>query len=153
MLQRKNKKGFTLAELLIVVAILAVLTAIAVPLFVGALDNAKEATRDANVRAVRGAAAVAILEADVPSTPATADAKDPKGVYYPKSDGAMEKPSYTWAFPDKWKVVAVLTTSGEVTSITLTPDTEQADVVYDESTKGQITITLGLKITEVTKAS
>lgn len=47
----RNKKGFTLAELLIVVAIIAVLVAIAIPVFSGALDSAKQATDDANIRA------------------------------------------------------------------------------------------------------
>lgn len=58
---KKDKKGFTLAELLIVVAIIAVLTAIAVPLFVGALAKAQEATDQANIRAVRGEAVARIL--------------------------------------------------------------------------------------------
>ena len=57
----KSKKGFTLAELLIVVAIIAVLVAIAVPLFVGALNNAETRVLDANKRAVRGAAVEEIL--------------------------------------------------------------------------------------------
>lgn len=59
---KKSRKGFTLAELLIVVAIIAVLTAIAVPLFVHAIQEAKDRTLDANIRAVRGAAVVEILE-------------------------------------------------------------------------------------------
>ena len=46
-----NKKGFTLMEMLIVVAIVAVLVAIAIPTFSGALTKAKEATDVANVRA------------------------------------------------------------------------------------------------------
>ena len=61
-MQKRSKKGFTLAELLIVVAIIAVLVAIAVPLFVGALQKAEDATKDANIRAVRGTAAVYLLE-------------------------------------------------------------------------------------------
>lgn len=61
MLQQRRKKGFTLAELLIVVAIIAVLTAIAVPLFVSAITKAENATGASNVRAVRGAAVVEIL--------------------------------------------------------------------------------------------
>ena len=58
---KRTKKGFTLAELLIVVAILAVLTAIAVPLFVTSLNRAKEATFNANKDVVRTAGMVNIL--------------------------------------------------------------------------------------------
>lgn len=45
-----NKKGFTLAELLIVVAIIAVLVAIAIPIFSSQLEKAREATDAANIR-------------------------------------------------------------------------------------------------------
>ena len=47
---REEKGGFTLAELLIVVAILLVLIAIAVPLFTGALGRAENAVANANQR-------------------------------------------------------------------------------------------------------
>lgn len=46
----RNKKGFTLAELLIVVAIIAVLVAIAIPVFTTQLEKSREATDVANVR-------------------------------------------------------------------------------------------------------
>lgn len=46
-----NKKGFTLMEMLIVVAIIAVLVAIAIPVFNGALTKSKEAADVANNRA------------------------------------------------------------------------------------------------------
>ena len=48
--KKLNKKGFTLAELLIVVAIIAVLVAVAVPVFSANLVKAKQATDDANIR-------------------------------------------------------------------------------------------------------
>lgn len=50
-LKKQGKKGFTLMELLIVVAIIAVLVAIAIPLFTNQLEKAREATDLANIRA------------------------------------------------------------------------------------------------------
>ncbi len=92
----KSKKGFTLAELLIVVAIIAVLTAIAVPLFVGALSNAEKNVESANVRVVRGAAVVYLLD---------------------KTNDAT-----LWAEPTKdniraWTVTAITSKSGELSNM------------------------------------
>ena len=50
-LLKKNEKGFTLMEMLIVVAIIAVLIAIAIPTFTASLNKAKVATDEANIRA------------------------------------------------------------------------------------------------------
>lgn len=47
---KKAGKGFTLMEMLIVVAIIAVLTAVAIPTFSGQLEKSREATDMANVR-------------------------------------------------------------------------------------------------------
>lgn len=51
MFKKLNKKGFTLAELLVVVAIIGVLVAISIPIFTSQLEKAKEATDAANIRA------------------------------------------------------------------------------------------------------
>ena len=59
-----SKKGFTLVELLVVVASIAILVAISIPMVTGALDSAKKATDDANRRAAEGAAMVAYLTGD-----------------------------------------------------------------------------------------
>lgn len=48
---KENKKGFTLAELLIVVAIIAVLVAISIPIFNSQLEKSREAVDAANIRA------------------------------------------------------------------------------------------------------
>lgn len=47
---KRTKKGFTLAELLIVVAIIAVLVAIAIPIFSSQLEKSRESTDMANIR-------------------------------------------------------------------------------------------------------
>jgi len=52
---RRNQKGFTLVELVVVIAILGVLAAIAVPRFINALDDANEATDLANEKALQAA--------------------------------------------------------------------------------------------------
>ena len=54
-----NKKGFTLMEMLIVVAIIVILVAIAIPTFSSSLDDAKAATDAANLRGAKGIAEVA----------------------------------------------------------------------------------------------
>ena len=54
-MKKNNKKGFTLAELLIVVAIIAVLVAIAIPVFTTQLEKSREATDLANLRSAYAA--------------------------------------------------------------------------------------------------
>lgn len=53
---KKNKKGFTLAELLIVVSIIAVLVAISIPIFTSQFRKARVAVNQANARAGEAAA-------------------------------------------------------------------------------------------------
>ena len=61
---KKNNKGFTLAELLIVVAIIALLVAVSIPVFTSQLEKSREATDIANMRAARAAAVSAYLSDD-----------------------------------------------------------------------------------------
>lgn len=52
----KSKEGFTLAELLIVVAIIAILAMISIPIFTSRLNDAKKNTDKANERSAKAAA-------------------------------------------------------------------------------------------------
>ena len=61
MLKKMNKKGFTLAELLIVVAIIAVLVAISIPIFTSQLEKSRDAVTLSNLRAAYAQAQVAEL--------------------------------------------------------------------------------------------
>lgn len=58
---RKNKKGFTLAELLIVVAIIGVLVAISIPIFTSQLEKSRDAVTLSNIRAAYAQAQTAYL--------------------------------------------------------------------------------------------
>ena len=78
-LQKRGKKGFTLMEMLIVVAIIAVLIAIAIPVFLAQLDKARAETDVANVRSGY-ASAVATVMTDNVNTAAT---------FYLQKDGSV----------------------------------------------------------------
>lgn len=64
-MRTQNKKGFTLAELLIVVAILGVLVAVAIPVFTTSLEKAKKAVDDANFRSAQAVANILELKGEI----------------------------------------------------------------------------------------
>lgn len=77
---KENKKGFTLAELLIVVAIIAVLVAISIPVFTSQLEKSRDAVSVANMRAAYAEVMTCVLtgsegQTNVTFTPAGAGAK------------------------------------------------------------------------------
>lgn len=63
----RNRKGFTLAELLIVVAIIGVLVAVSIPIFTSQLTKSRQATNQANARSAK--AAVVVWYLDQATTP------------------------------------------------------------------------------------
>ena len=66
--KKLNKKGFTLAELLIVVAIIAILVAIAIPVFTASKTKAQNAVIAANARACKAQAIADYLLSDTSSS-------------------------------------------------------------------------------------
>lgn len=56
--KQKQNSGFTIAELLVVVAIIGILVAVSIPIFAGQLEKGREATDAANERSAKAAAAV-----------------------------------------------------------------------------------------------
>ena len=92
-----NKKGFTLAELLVVVAIIAVLVAVSIPIFSAQTKKANLATNQANARAAKAAAVTSVLggetstvfkyeiKAGTASTASTGDIKGSKTTTDPAS--------------------------------------------------------------------
>ncbi len=54
--KKRNKKGFTLVELVVVIAILGILAAIAVPKLSGSRGKAADTAHEANIRTLEGAA-------------------------------------------------------------------------------------------------
>ena len=72
-MKKLNKKGFTLAELLIVVAIIAVLVGISIPIFTAQLEKAREATDAANIRSAYAEVSANYLTADTDAKKVTSE--------------------------------------------------------------------------------
>lgn len=83
--QKKLKKsgGFTLVEMLIVVAIIAILVVVTIPMVNSNLEKAREATDAANERAAKAAAMVTYM--------AKSPAPTSNPTYYYKDDGTISE--------------------------------------------------------------
>ncbi len=90
-MKKTNKKGFTLAELLIVIAIIAVLIAIAIPTFSGALRNARLQTDHANIRSAYAMVMTANMMGylDYNGNPVDPTAAGAITTYYFQKDGTL----------------------------------------------------------------
>ena len=82
MKKMKNKKGFTLMEMLIVVAIIAVLIVIAIPTFNNALARSRAATDLANIRS-------GYASAQVEAMMGTVTQGNDGDTYYLQKDGGI----------------------------------------------------------------
>ncbi len=73
-LRNRKKKGFTLIELIVVLVIMAILAAAAIPTVMGYIDNSRRASYLANMRAILQAAETTLTEARANGKIVTTDA-------------------------------------------------------------------------------
>ena len=83
----KSDRGFTLAELLIVVAIIGVLVAIAIPIFTSQLERSREAVDLSDVRSAYAEVMMAAITGDTSAT----YTKDSGQKIYKETDGNASK--------------------------------------------------------------
>ena len=124
-----NKKGFTLMEMLIVVAIIAILVAIAIPTFASQLNKARVAVDEANIRSGYADVMLKIL---------TADADIPNDTTYQlKADG-------TTATTGDYKTKGKPESDFEIAGVTVKKLTEAGKTVTYTVKDGKVaTITVG----------
>lgn len=110
-----HKEGFTLAELLIVVAIIGVLVAISIPIFTSQLEKARLATNQANARSAE-AAAIAVMMEDQPGTRSVSyDTKTGVATTNGKSNYNMSIETYYDGDSADWTVKTKTRTGNEPT--------------------------------------
>jgi len=129
-LEERGEKGFTLAELLIVVAIIAVLIAIAIPIFTSQLERSREATDKANLRSAYAEQMTAILTWDGTSTidPIEVTAKQTQENW--QSDNNVEKTVIADGI-NKYGVEAECSTTGWNVTVDTATDTTAPTVVIE----------------------
>jgi len=86
-LVRKNNKGFTLAELLIVIAIIAILAAIAIPVYNNVVEKARRTKDEANIRILLDSFRIALMDDEAQYT--STAVFNPGTIYY-RSTGVLD---------------------------------------------------------------
>lgn len=130
---RKNKKGFTLVELMVVVVIIGILTAIAIPVYNSVTANAKIKTSLANQRTIDSA--IQAFLAENPNDTPTIEKLVPKYLAAnPNSTNSDTKPPFNekydvenYGTPDAPNWVCVV-------------DWTNSDIKDDEVTQGKATL-------------
>ncbi|MDD2955839.1 MAG: prepilin-type N-terminal cleavage/methylation domain-containing protein [Oscillospiraceae bacterium] len=117
----RSKKGFTLMEMLIVVAIIAVLIAIAIPTFSAQLDGAREGVDDANLRSAKSLAVSKYLMDDAENTAAVTYGviKDSEGNLNLCVDSDGTAAGFQWSTEDAKVALKGQSTANKSTSLTI----------------------------------
>ena len=138
MRKMKNKKGFTLMEMLIVVAIIAILIAIAIPTFASSLNKARIATDEANIRSGYASVMVRVLDPDNALAAANTTV-----TYTLNKDGSVSTADET---KDNYTCQGNQTQTGtSIGGVAMTTGWKKGDTIsykYDNAT-GKVTISVG----------
>jgi prepilin-type N-terminal cleavage/methylation domain-containing protein len=96
-MMKRNNKGFTLVELMVVVLIIGILVAIAIPIYKSVSDKAEKSAMAANLRTINGAIMQALTTETAEFANANALTTKLKSDYiqWPAGPGTLTEDSYT----------------------------------------------------------
>lgn len=132
----KNRKGFTLMEMLIVVAIIAILVIIAIPTFNSALAKARAATDLANIRSGYAAAQVEAMTDGIKGAGAGNNSVE----YYLQKDGTVEAKG-----TNDYTCVGAAKNAGTTDSTFVGGVVKAADINWEKGNKIKYTVTENTK--------
>lgn len=145
MRKMKNSKGFTLMEMLIVVAIIAVLVAVMIPTMTSALEKSREAADLANTRSAYAQLLVAGLTEEDPSAYNTENVKYTRtgdaGAYVYTATVTLTQKQAGWTTSGADTAVAGVKATGNpvangVATVTYTEATGAVTIAYGAKTNG-----------------
>ena len=121
--KKNNRKGFTIVELVIVIAVIAILATVLVPTFGNVIENAKKSNA---LQAARNEYTNYMIDHAADENSANLIIKGADGIYYAVVNGQISDTDYVdtdaalAAFVKDGYTAAVDTTSGNITTVKFT---------------------------------
>ncbi|MCH4206780.1 MAG: prepilin-type N-terminal cleavage/methylation domain-containing protein [Solobacterium sp.] len=122
---RNPKKGFTLAELLITVAIIAVLVAVSIPIFTSQLKKSRAAACSANRRSLKSLLSAQYLSGELTAADIT------KELISLNSKNGYQYEDQTFSCPDGGTIYAQINDQSIAVRCTYHDDKQQDEVIND----------------------